>query len=163
MTAQKSSKSNNVGGHRPPLQLCCPRFHHGPLSIFAVDRADFSTQNVKMVRVAKIAVLILVFGLAVTSYCAQACAMPQPAASDCPQHHQPGTTNCCEHSPTDATMTAKADCSLGIKSTSLLFLPLQPANSSILLNRNMDVHQRYDPPDSVLSYSVLAAPSVLRV
>jgi hypothetical protein len=99
----------------------------------------------------------------VTSLCAQACSMPQPAATDCPQHHRSGNTNCCEHSSTDATMTAKVDCALGIKSTALIFVPVQSTNISSLLNRAVDFHQRYGPPDSVLQYSILAPASVLRV
>jgi hypothetical protein len=116
-----------------------------------------------MVRMTKVVVMMLMIGLAVTSYCAQACSMPQPAATDCPQHHHSGNMNCCDHSSTDATMTAKVNCALSLKSTALTFVPLQSASISSLLNRGMDFHQRYNPPDSVQQYSIQAPPSVLRV
>jgi len=115
-----------------------------------------------MVRMTKVVVMMLVIGLAVTSYCAQACSMPQSSASECPQHHT-GKTNCCEHSSTDATMTAKSDCALGLKSTALIFVPLPSASISSLLYPGMDFNQRYGPPDSALQYSILVSSSVLRV
>jgi hypothetical protein len=107
--------------------------------------------------------LLLVLGLAVASFCAQACSMPQPSVSECPQHHQSGTTNCCEHSSTNATITAKVDCTLGVKSTALIFVPVPYASISSLLHSGMDFHQRYGPPDSVLQSPILAPSSVLRV
>ena len=116
----------------------------------------------KMVRMTKVVVMMLVIGLAVTSYCAQACSLPQSSASECPQHHT-GKTNCCEHSSTDAAMTAKTDCALGLKSTALIFVLVPSASNSSLLYSVMDFHQRYGPPDSVLQYSILAPSSILRV
>ncbi len=124
---------------------------------------DFRPQNVGMVRMGKVVVMMLVIGLAVTSYCAQACSMPQSSTAECPQHQHSGNTNCCEHSSADATMTAKVDCALGIKSAALIFVPVQSTNISSLLNREMDFHQRYGPSDSVLQYSIHAPLSVLRV
>jgi hypothetical protein len=116
-----------------------------------------------MLPLGRLVVLILTIGIFATSLCAQACNMPQSSASECPQHPHPGNTDCCEHSSTDATMTAKVDCTLGIKSTALIFVPVQSTNISSLLNPAMDFHQRYGPPDSVLQYSILAPASVLRV
>src|SRR4051794_34884759 len=53
--------------------------------------------------VIRLVVLLLTVGLTISSYCAQACSLPQPAAPECPQHPHSGTPNCCEHSSTDAT------------------------------------------------------------
>jgi hypothetical protein len=111
----------------------------------------------------RVVVLIVVIGIFAVSFCAQACSMPQSSVSECPQHHQSGTTNCCEHSSTDATITAKVVCTLGVKSTALIFLPVPSASTSSLLYPALDFHQRYGPPDSVLQYSILAPLSVLRV
>ena len=129
----------------------------------SIDPARVGTQNVKMLPLGRLVVLILVIGIFATSLCAQACSMPQSSAPECPQHHHSDNLNCCEHFSTDATMTAKVDCALGVKSTAMIVVPLQSASISSLLNRGMDFHQRYDPPDSVLQYSILNPPSVLRV
>ena len=124
---------------------------------------EFPTQNVHMLPLGRLVVVILVIGILATSLCAQSCNIPQSSASDCPQHHHSGNTNCCEHSSTDATMTAKVDCALGLKSTALIFIPLQSASISSLLNRDMNLRQMYGAPDSVLQYAIQAPPSVLRV
>src|SRR4051812_13457609 len=50
-----------------------------------------------------IVVLLFAVGLTVSSYCAQACSLPQPAAPECPQHPHSATPNCCDHSSTDVT------------------------------------------------------------
>jgi hypothetical protein len=111
----------------------------------------------------RVVVMILVVGLAVSSFCAQACSFPQSSSPECPQHHQSGNTNCCEHSSTDATMTAKVNCTLGFKFTALIPVLVPSASISSLLYPGTDFHQRYGPPDSVLQYSVLSPLSVLRV
>jgi len=122
----------------------------------------FQLQNVHMLPLSRIVVLTLMIGIFATSLCAQACSMPQSAAPECPQHPHSGTTNCCEHSSTDATITASVDCGLGLKFVSLVFLPHPQMNFSRLMKSTI-VRRRYGPPDSILKHSVILPSTVLRV
>jgi hypothetical protein len=99
-------------------------------------------------------VLILALGLAVTAYCAEVCNMPHVSASECPLHHHSGSTNCCEHSSDDATMS---------QSTTLLFIPFQPTAATVLPDWTTSQQSRLDPPEVVVQYPILAFSSVLRV
>jgi hypothetical protein len=129
---------------------------------FLIDPAKFRTQNVHMVSLGRLVVLILVIGIFATSLCAQACSMPQTSAPECPQHPHSGTTTCCEHSSTDATITANVDCGLGLKFASFFFLPYPQLNSFHLMNSTI-VFRRYGPPDLILQHSVILPSTVLRV
>jgi hypothetical protein len=102
----------------------------------------------------KVVVLIFAMGMAMSSYCAQVCSIPQLKVPECPQHHQSDSTNCCEQSSV---------CSLGIRSAGLIFLPVQTDNTSAMLRHVFAVLEKYEPPDSVIHYALQVTPSVLRV
>jgi hypothetical protein len=117
-----------------------------------LTNAKFQKQNESMNQWIRVVVLLLTVGLTISSYCAQACSLPQLAAPECPQHPHSGTPNCCEHSSTDAkdaTMT-------------FLFMP-HPQWISCNLPNPAIVDRPYDRAEAIPPHSILGPSTVLRV
>jgi hypothetical protein len=112
----------------------------------------FQKQNESMHPMIRVVVLLLAVGLTVSSYCAQACSLPQPAAPECPQHPHSGTSNCCEHSSTDAGATM-----------TVLFMPHPQWITCNLPNPMTIVDRPYDRAERIAPHAILGPPTVLRV
>src|SRR6478752_6088716 len=110
----------------------------------------------------KAVVVFLAVNLAIASFCAQACSTPQPDLSQCPQHPHTGNTNCCDHS-NDVTMTLKVDCTAGLKSMTVLFVPPLQMNSFNLRIPVASEFHRFHPPASRLSPANFELSTILRV
>src|SRR5205809_2907826 len=119
----------------------------------ALTCIELRQHNLCMHPVSRVVVLMLVVGLAVLSYCAQACAMPQITGPECPEHHQSQHTDCCKHAATDATRTERLLSAPEFKSSTLLFAPVPVVSTACLIDCEMSLHRKFKPLDSVSQHS----------